>query len=184
MGISGGKRWFWVQIWGHLGIDRACPGEADSLLSRAPPKDTNALSSQPAPPQQHPLPTNIPLPSVHPLHQPEQLIPLPREQPKKNPREGGEGTLAPSRLHRTHPPTPHTTSGVSPILLQNHSRVFPSPIPAGGTARGTEPSLGAQVVPGGASRDAAHPSSPYLCGTAWSGRRQRWTQTPGLCRLG
>lgn len=103
---------------------------------------------------------------------------------QNNPMEGGEGTLASFRLHRTHTPTPHTTSGLSPILLQNHSRVFPSPVPAGGAARGTEPSLGAQVVPGGASRDAAHPSSPYLCGTAWSGRRQRWAQTPGLCRLG
>lgn len=88
-------------------MDRTCPGEGDSLLSRAPPKDTNALSSQPEPPQQHPLPTNIPLPSVHPLHQPEQLIPLPREQPKQPHGRRRRDTCLFQAAQNTHPP-PHT----------------------------------------------------------------------------
>lgn len=125
-------------------------------LSPAPPKDTR-LSVLTAPPQQHSLPKTILCSSLSPARAAHSHRPGTEEN---TPREGAEGTVSLSRLHT---PTPHTTSGVSPTLPQ--SPVLPPPIPAGGTAGGTEPSLDARVILGGhPGMLPTHPALPLRKG--------------------
>lgn len=79
-----------------------------------------------------------------------------RNQPFSTPaahREGGEGTFALFRLHRPHTHTQRCPPSSPKTGRAGHSPELPSPIPAAGTARGTDPSLDAQGVPGRASRD-------------------------------
>lgn len=172
----------------------ACPGEVSSSKAALPPRSllpAPQLStsqghkctqlpvlrlhrpSQPpaAPPAQKPPAASRP----QPLHHPGQLIALARGQTINPTGKAERAQLPLSGCTETRTRTPHTTSGLSPILPQSrrcgragHSSVLPPPIPAGGTARGMDPSPDPQVVPGAPGEHPGmlptHPALPLRNG--------------------
>lgn len=167
----------------------ACPGEVSSSKAALPPRSllpapqlstsqghkfTQVASSQTASPQ--PAPSSTPCPETSCCLPSAALAPpraahCPRPGTDDKPhREGGEGTVALIRLHRnTHTHPTHNLRGVphpppKPAVRQNRAQLgAPTSHPCRRHSPGHGPipgSPGRSRRSRGASRDAAHPSSP------------------------
>lgn len=93
--------------------------------------------------------------------------------------------------HIAPPPSwgvPHPPPKSQRCSKAAHSPVLPSPAPARRHFQGTDPQPH-PWSPSVPSRPGEHPgilspsSSPYLCGTAWGGGRQRCAWTPGFFNI-